>query len=46
MELLYPQSGFVEIDPEKLWTSALSVIKKAIEGEMAILLKEKNYLAG
>lgn len=30
--LLYPQPGFVEIEPEKLWETVQDVIKSAIKG--------------
>ena len=29
-ELIYPQSGWVEMDPETLWTNVVSVAKEAI----------------
>ena len=32
VELLQPKPGWVEIDPEKLWTSVVIVLKEAIAG--------------
>ena len=32
IEVLHPKPGWFEIDPEKLWQQASSVIKEAIEG--------------
>lgn len=30
IELLYPQAGYVEIDPDELWRKIISVIESAI----------------
>lgn len=32
IELLYPDVGHVEIDPDKLWASVIKVVKEAIAG--------------
>ena len=32
VELLQPKPGWVEMDPEKLWTSVVIVLKEAISG--------------
>lgn len=34
MVLHYPHPGFVEIDPDELWTSVVSVVQKSLRGEL------------
>ena len=41
VELLYPQQGYVEIDPETLWNSVVSVIKNAIVGKIKFKFTSK-----
>jgi glycerol kinase len=33
VSLLYPQPGYVEIDPDALWSKVVAVVKEAISGE-------------
>lgn len=33
VSLLYPQPGYVEIDPDTLWSKVVAVVKEAISGE-------------
>ncbi|KAF7243247.1 putative glycerol kinase 5, partial [Varanus komodoensis] len=35
VEILYPQLGWVEMDPENLWTQFVSVVKNAVKGKQA-----------
>lgn len=42
-ELLYPQAGYVEIDPDNLWNSIIRVINNAIKGRV-LKLKSTKYL--
>jgi glycerol kinase len=38
VSLLYPQPGYVEIDPELLWSKVVAVVKEAIAGLKTFLL--------
>jgi glycerol kinase len=38
VSLLYPQPGYVEIDPDALWSKVVAVVKEAISGENSFLL--------
>jgi glycerol kinase len=33
VSLLYPQPGYVEIDPDVLWSKVVAVVKEAISGD-------------
>lgn len=33
VSLLYPQPGYVEIDPDALWSKVVAVVKEAISGK-------------
>lgn len=38
VELIYPQPGQVEIDPDALWLNVLQCITKAIEGKWQTII--------
>ncbi len=37
VELLHPQPGWVEMDPDALWDCVQTVIKHALEGKLNVL---------
>lgn len=34
---LYPKVGYVEMDPEALWTGFVNVVKGAVQGNVATI---------
>lgn len=44
--LHYPHAGFVEIDPDELWTSVVSVVHKSLKGTYFLNLFNLLFLLG
>lgn len=39
VSLLYPQPGWVEIEPEELWKGFVTVVKGAVQGQTSCMLE-------
>jgi glycerol kinase len=44
VSLLYPQPGYVEIDPDALWSKVVAVVKEAISGITFFQLKKYHVV--
>lgn len=42
MESLYPQAGWVEIDPDVLWLQFVAVIKESVKGNWIYKSRDGN----